>query len=156
MNQSEELTLNQGERGSGTNPVSTGPAEENISLLDLSIVIVRNRWLIAKTAFVVALVGVVTSLLLPIRYTASTSILPPQQGSSAGAALLAQLGNLGSVASLAGGSLGLKNPNDLQVAMLKSRTVEDAMVDQFHLIDLYKSKRRSDARKMFENFVRYQ
>jgi len=37
--------------------------------------------------------------------------------------------------------------------MLKSRTVEDAMLDRFHLIDLYKSKRRSDARKKFESFV---
>ena len=155
VNQSEELTeaLNQGARGRGTDPVSTESAEENISLLDLAIVIVQNRWLIVKTAFAVALVAVIISLLLPIRYTASTSILPPQQSSSAGAALMAQLGNLGSAASLASGSLGLKNPNDLQVAMLKSRTVEDAMLDRFHLIDLYKSKRRSDARKRFENAV---
>jgi tyrosine-protein kinase Etk/Wzc len=155
VNQSEELTeaLNQGARGRGTDPVSTESAEENISLLDLAIVIVQNRWLIVKTAFAVALVAVIISLLLPIRYTASTSILPPQQSSSAGAALMAQLGNLGSAASLASGSLGLKNPNDLQVAMLKSRTVEDAMLDRFHLMDLYKSKRRSDARKRFENAV---
>jgi tyrosine-protein kinase Etk/Wzc len=136
-----------------TDPDSGVPTEDEISLLDLSIVIVRNRWLIAKIALVFALVGVITSLLLPLRYTASTSIMPPQQGSSAGAALMAQLGNLGSVASLASGSLGLKNPNDLQVAMLKSRTVEDAMLDRFHLIDLYKKKRRSDARKKFESFV---
>jgi uncharacterized protein involved in exopolysaccharide biosynthesis len=67
---------------------------------------------------------------------------------------MAQLGSsLGSVASLAGGSLGLKNPNDLQVAMLKSRTVEDAMLDRFHLMVLYNKKRRSDARKKFESFV---
>jgi tyrosine-protein kinase Etk/Wzc len=143
--------LSETERDRGQN--SGVSAEDEISLLDLSIVIVRNRWLIAKIAIAAALVGVITSLLLPTRYTASTSILPPQQGSSAGAALMAQLGNLGSVASLAGGSLGLKNPNDLQVAMLKSRTVEDAMLDRFHLIDLYKSKRRSDARKKFEGFV---
>ena len=136
-----------------TDPISAVSTEDEISLLDLSIVIVRNRWLIGKIALAVVLVAVITSLLLPVRYTASTSILPPQQGSSAGAALLAQLGNLGSVASLAGGSLGLKNPNDLQVAMLKSRTVEDAMLDRFHLIDLYKKKRRSDARKKFESFV---
>jgi tyrosine-protein kinase Etk/Wzc len=143
--------LSETERDAGPNPGV--PTEDEISLLDLSIVIVRNRGLIAKFALGAALVGVITSLLLPTRYTASTSILPPQQGSSAGAALMAQLGNLGSVASLAGGSLGLKNPNDLQVAMLKSRTVEDAMLDRFHLIDLYKSKRRSDARKKFESFV---
>ena len=66
---------------------------------------------------------------------------------------MSQLGNLGSVASLAGGNLGLKNPNDLQVAMLKSRTVEDAMVDRFHLMDFFKVTHKSDARKMFEKIV---
>ena len=153
MNRSEGAVgiLNETERT--TDPISAVPTEDEISLLDLSIVIVRNRWLIGKIALAVVLVAVITSLLLPVRYTASTAILPPQQGSSAGAALMAQLGSLGSVASLASGGLGLKNPNDLQVAMLKSRTVEDAMLDRFHLIDLYKSKRRSDARKKFESFV---
>src|SRR6202035_3875870 len=68
-------------------------------------------------------------------------------------ALLAQFSGLSSVASLAGGSLGLKNPNDLQIAMLKSRTVEDAMVDRFHLMELFGVKYRSDARKKFENVV---
>ena len=67
---------------------------------------------------------------------------------------MAQLSSsLGSVASLAGGSVGLKNPNDLQVAMLKSRTVEDAMVDRFHLMNLFDVKRKSDARKKLEKIV---
>jgi tyrosine-protein kinase Etk/Wzc len=134
-------------------PLLAAPAEDEISLLDLLIVFVRNRRLIFKVTLVMVVIGLVTSLLLPNRYTATTSILPPQQGGSAGAALMAQLGSMGSVASLAGGSLGLKNPNDLQVAMLKSRTVEDAMLDRFHLIALYHSKLRSDARKALENVV---
>jgi uncharacterized protein involved in exopolysaccharide biosynthesis len=66
---------------------------------------------------------------------------------------MAQLGGLSSVASLAGGSLGLKNPNDLQVAMLKSRTVEDAMLDRFHLVELFRVKQRSDARTKLEKVV---
>jgi tyrosine-protein kinase Etk/Wzc len=128
--------------------------EDEISLLDLFIVIARNRRLIAKTTITFVFVAIVISLLLPIRYTATTSILPPQQGNSAGSSLLAQFGSsLGSVASLAGGSLGLKNPNDLQVAMLKSRTVEDAMVDRFHLKEQYHKKTQSEARKRFESFV---
>jgi tyrosine-protein kinase Etk/Wzc len=144
--------LSDAERDEAT--VLTGPPEEDISLLDLLIVIVRSRWLIVKTASCMAVVAAIGSLLLPIRYTASTTILPPQQGSSAGAGLLSQLGNLGSVASLAGGGLGgLKNPNDLHVAMLKSRTVEDAMVDRFHLVQMYHRKLQSDARKKFESFV---
>ncbi len=133
---------------------SDAPPQEEVSLLDLLIVLVRHRWLILKIAAYTIAAAIVLSLILPIKYTAVTSILPPQQGSSAGSALLAQLGGLGSVASsLTGGSLGLKNPNDLQVAMLKSRTVEDAMVDRFHLMDFFKVKHQSDARKSFEKIV---
>ena len=37
------------------------------------------------------------------------------------------------------------------VSMLKSRTVEDAMVEKYHLRDQYHSRYPSDARKAFEN-----
>jgi tyrosine-protein kinase Etk/Wzc len=129
------------------------PPAEEISLMTLFLVIARSRRLIAKITLGITLLAAVISLLLPFRYTASTSILPPQQGSSAGAALMAQLGNLGSVASLAGGLGALKNPNDLQVALLKSRTIEDAMVDRFDLLQLYHAKRKSDARKKLESYA---
>jgi tyrosine-protein kinase Etk/Wzc len=153
VNRSEESVkvLYDPERGAA--PVFIEPVEDEISLLDIVIVIVQYRWLILKIAAYTVVIAVIVSLLLPIRYTAMTSILPPQQTSSAGSALMAQLGGLSSVASLAGGSLGLKNPNDLQVAMLKSRTVEDAMLDRFHLVELFKVKQRSDARKQLENVV---
>jgi len=135
-------------------PVLTPSAEEEISLLDLVAVFLRYRRLILKIALGTALAGALISMVLPFRYTASTAILPPQQGGSAGSALMSQLGGLGSVASLAGGgALGLKNPNDLQVAMLKSRTVEDAMIDRFNLIQLYHAKRRSEAQKKLEKVV---
>jgi tyrosine-protein kinase Etk/Wzc len=153
VNQSEvsARVLSQPERG--VDSVSAVSPEEDISLLDILIVIVQYRPLILKIAAYTVVVGVIVSLLLPIRYTATTSILPPQQTNSAGSALMAQLGGLSSVASLAGGSLGLKNPNDLQVAMLKSRTVEDAMLDRFHLVELFRVKQRSDARTKLEKVV---
>src|SRR6185312_5475482 len=106
------------------------PAEEEISLLDMLIAIAQRRWRIVTVVACATLIGVILSFVLPTRYTATTSILPPQQNSSVGTALMAQLGNLASIGSLAGGSLGLKNPNDLQVALLKSRTVEDAVLDR--------------------------
>jgi tyrosine-protein kinase Etk/Wzc len=137
-----------------TAPVFSEPAEAEISLLDLIIVVVRHRWMIAKVTLGMTLVGLIVSFLLPVRYTASTAILPPLQGGSAGSALMSQLGSLSSVASMAGGgSLGLKNPNDLQVALLQSRTIEDEMVDRFDLIKLYREKRRSLARKDLEKAV---
>lgn len=133
-------------------PVTVIP-EEEISLLDLLIVLAQNRRSILKMTIGMALIGLIVSLILPNQYTASTAILPPQQNGSAGSALMAQLGAFGSIASLGGASLGLKNPNDLQVALLKSRTVEDAMIDRFHLMELFKIKLRSTARKKLESIV---
>jgi hypothetical protein len=57
-----------------------------------------------------------------------------------GAALASQLGNMGGMAALAGGSLGIKNPNDMYAAMFKSRTVEDAMVQHFGLMQEYHTR----------------
>jgi uncharacterized protein involved in exopolysaccharide biosynthesis len=133
--------------------VKSAAKEEEISLLDLAIVLVRGRYGILRVVLITTLVGVVVSFLLPTKYTATTSILPPQQTNSAGSALLSQLGSLGSMASFSEGGLGLKNPNDLQVALLKSRTVEDAMINRFHLVDLFHAKRMSDAENKLEHVV---
>jgi len=58
---------------------------------------------------------------------------------------------VGSLATLAtGGSLGLKNPADMYVSLLTSRTVEDAMIQRFGLMAEYREKRMSDTRKALE------
>jgi len=130
---------------------SVASEEDEISLLDLLIVLAERKRLIFWVTAAFAILAVVISLLLPVRYTATVVLLPPQQNSSIGAALASQLGNLGGVAALAGGSLGLKNPNDMFVGMLKSRTVEDAMVEHFGLMQEYHKKYLSDARKTFDS-----
>jgi tyrosine-protein kinase Etk/Wzc len=124
--------------------------DDEISLLDLLIALARRKVLIFKTTVAFAFLAIIISFLLPKKYTALTTILPPQQSSSLSSALLSQMGSLGSLASAAGGGLGLKNPNDMYVSMIESRTVEDAMVKRFHLLERYKAKFPSDARKAFE------
>ena len=125
--------------------------DDEISLLDLLIVLAERKRIIFRVTAVFAILAIIVSLVLPKRYTATVTLLPPQQNSSMGAALASQLGNLGGMAALAGGSLGLKNPNDMFVGMLKSRTVEDAMVQHFGLMQEYDRKYLSDARKTFES-----
>src|ERR1700738_480097 len=128
-------------------------ASENaeVSLLDILILIAARKRTVLWITGAFAVVAIIASLLLPNRYTATVSLLPPQQNSSISTSLAAQLGNLGGMASLAGGSLGLKNPNDMYVSMLKSRTVEDAMVQRFGLMKEYHAKYPSDARLDFEH-----
>jgi tyrosine-protein kinase Etk/Wzc len=123
--------------------------DETISLLDLLIVVAERKRIVLWVTGIFAVLAIVISLLLPSSYKATVTLLPPQQNTSMGAALASQLGNLGGMASLAGGSLGLKNPNDMYIAMFKSRTVEDAMVQRFGLMREYKSRYLSDASNVF-------
>src|SRR5580698_8159871 len=90
------------------------------------------------------------SFFLPKKYTATSTILPPQQSSTTSSLLASQLGNLGGMAALAGSSLGIKNPNDMLVGLMKSRTVQEAMVQRFGLMQEYHDRYFSDARKDLE------
>ena len=75
--------------------------------------------------------------------------MTPQQNSAA-SMLTSQMSGMGAMAAMAGGTLGLKNPNDMYVALLLSRTVEDAMVKRFDLQREYHVRRESDARTALE------
>ena len=137
---------------SETLPSGTSREEQNeeISVLDLLIVLARRKWLIFKITAGFALTALIIALFLPKRYTAITTILPPQQNSSLSSTIMSQIGSLGSLGALAGSSVGLKSPNDMYVAMLRSRTVEDAMIQRFGLEAEYHEKFMSTARKAFE------
>jgi len=125
--------------------------DDEVSLLDLLIILARSKWFIIRITIGLGLTALIISLFLSKRYTALTTVLPPQQSSSLSSALMSQIGNLGSLGALAGSSMGLKNPNDMYVAMFKSRTVEDAMIQRFDLMKEYRQKYMSTARKAFES-----
>ena len=127
--------------------------EGELSLLDLTALLVAHKRFILRFVSGAAVLATIVAFLLPVRYEANIVLLPPAQNSSLGSSLLGQLGNLGSLgslASLAGGNLNLKNPADMYVSLLTSRTVEDAMIYRFELMKEYRDKRLSDARKDFE------
>ena len=123
------------ETSSEAKNAATDTKEGVISLFDILTTLAERKRFIFKVTAAFALLAVVISFLLPARYSATATILTPQQNTSMAAALSAQLGNLGGMASLAsGGGLSLKNPNDMYVGLLNSRTVEDAMVQHFDLM----------------------
>jgi capsule polysaccharide export protein KpsE/RkpR len=111
---------------------------------------VRQKKLVSILACALVASGFAIALLLPNRYTATVVLLPPQQNGSSGAAMVAQLSMMSAAGSGTGG-LSIKNPNDQQVALLKSRIVEDAMVARFHLQALYGKRYVSSARKHWES-----
>jgi len=121
---------------------------DEISLLDIAQAIAENLRFLVLTPLLVGLAALGISFLITPTFTAKTQILPPQQQQGAAAALLQGLGALGGLASAA---TGLKNPNDQFVAMLKSRTIGDGLIEQFKLTSRYESETLSDARKELES-----
>ncbi|HZD30977.1 MAG TPA: Wzz/FepE/Etk N-terminal domain-containing protein [Candidatus Angelobacter sp.] len=120
---------------------------DRIDLLEILLVLAREKKLILQITLGAALLAAIVVFIVPKSYTATATILPPQQSQSV---LSSMLGQLAGAQTLDLRDLGLKNPADVFVAMLKSRTVEDALVNRFDLRKVYYVKRYQDARKKLE------
>jgi len=75
--------------------------------------------------------------------------MPPGNQSSSGVAMMAAMaGKAGTgLSSLAGDLLGMKSSGDLFIDILRSRTVEDRLIDRFDLRRVYRDRYWQDARK---------
>src|SRR5208337_3174930 len=132
-------------------PVPTSSAEvksrDEADLIEVFLVLARGKKHILQITVAAALLATIVVLLMPKTYTATTTILPPQQKQSA---LNSMVGQIGAIVGLNAADLGLKNPADIFVAMLTSRTIEDQLVNRFDLRKVYGAKTYQDARKKLE------
>ena len=116
-------------------------------LVELLVVLARKKKPILLFTAGVAIVATIVVLLMPKTYTATSTILPPQQKQSA---LNSMMGQIGAIAGLSVGDLGLRNPDDVFVAMLTSRTIEDNLINRFDLQKVYGKTRYQDAQKKLQ------
>lgn len=135
------------------NPATSRPFSWGASWsFNLILALGRHKLRMFVIVFVAGTAAAAVSLLLPSIYLANTRILLPQQTPSIVSAFAGS-----SLAGLAGGtrdiSAVLKNPADVYVAMLQSRTVADAIIDHFNLMNVYHSRRRMDCRKTLSGNV---
>src|SRR5579864_371490 len=109
------------------------------------LIIAKHKFFIAKFVAATFVLALILCLFLKNTYTAQTKVMPPQQNQPM--STTAVLSQLGPLAALAGQGLNLRTPSDLYVAMLRSETVANAIIDQFHLMKVYHKKRLVDARQ---------
>lgn len=130
-------------------------APVEVTLIEILIELARRKRLIATISGVVTVIGLIVSLILPVRYTAVTKLMPPQQTQSAASMMMSQLvsSGAGSLAAMAGTGLGLKSPNDIYVGMLNSRPVADAIIGKFSLEKVYRDKDMTAARKDLADYT---
>jgi tyrosine-protein kinase Etk/Wzc len=128
---------------------------KGVDLFDFLLVLSEARRTIAICVLVFVALGVAFSLLIKPTFSATSLILPPQQGQS----LATMMGQLSALASLTGGGgIGgsqLKTPIDMYVGMLESRTIADHLISRFHLQDLYKTRKMEDTRRVLKSNTRF-
>lgn len=109
---------------------STGASEQQIDLWNFLAVIINHRKMIFRNCLVMLVLSVLISLVLPKKYTAIATLLPPEQ-SSRGTAF-------GNFSTGVLPNLNLLNTNttaDLFVQILGSRSVQQAVVERTYLLD---------------------
>ncbi|ACB32918.1 lipopolysaccharide biosynthesis protein [Leptothrix cholodnii SP-6] len=130
------------------NVISDMNASEELSLIDVLLILSRRKLLLVVAPLLVGCAALGMSYLVRPTYTASVQLLPPQQQQSG--ALTALLGAAGGMASALGGISGLKNPSDQWIGMLKSRAIVDAIVNEFSLREIYEVEYQFKARERLE------
>ena len=119
------------------------PADDDeISLLDLALVLVKRKKLIFWMTFGLAVLVAIYSLLTPKIYRAETRLLPPKSA-EVGASALLDIATGGAASALAG-----KTPGDLYVGIAKGHTVMDKVIERFKLQEVYEQENMDWTRKV--------
>ena len=127
-------------------------AENRVDTLRL---MVRHRRLLGWVAISAAMASVMVALILPPTFTATARLLPPQQNQSLASLFMGQTGN-SALAAMAQKEMGLKNPADIYIGLLNSRSIQDGLIEQFDLAHVYGSERPTDTRAELARRTRIQ
>ena len=132
--------------------------EDEINLFDLiAVVLKRKRFIVVYTAVLLVLIFIVLMIMSPV-YQGVARLLPPQSVNST-TEILAQLAG---ATGLSMGATGAQPTSSTYAGMLTSRTILDAVLDKYNLIEFYKKDRflgrwrsytRDDARDTLTDLV---
>src|SRR6478672_7774061 len=107
-------------------------------------------WLQRRQIFRWVVLGFVLSLIVAWRYPkyeSTAQIMPPDSGGSGLASLVPALSKSPGLIGMAGDLMGMKSTSAIFARVLESRTVQDNLINRFHLLDKYDKSYMEDARK---------
>jgi len=109
----------------------------------------QERRLIFRCAAIGLVISTIIAFLIPVRFTSTTQLMPPDQVGQGLATTLAALtkGSGSELGSIGSELLGLRTSSDLFIGVLHSRTVLDDIITKFSLKQLYGVNRIEAARK---------
>ena len=135
-------------------PVVLSKQQKRESAVERLQLLWNQRRFLSHMALAGMLMGVLLAFLIPSRFDSSTQLMPPDNPSSSpmAMALMASAGGTGALGAVAGDLLGLQDSGALFIGILKSRTIQDRLVEKFDLRKVYGYRLQEDARRrLFEN-----
>lgn len=124
-----------------------------VGVLDLLLVLVEQKKTILLMTLAGALLAAAYTYSLRDSYTATAVIALPQQQRSSMANLASQLSGAGN--AIGGATDLLKNPSELYISLMSSRTVADTLIARFGLQEKYNTRSIAGARKALASRTRF-
>jgi len=114
----------------------------------------RMRRFLSRCALAGFFVATLIAFLIPSQYESTARLMPPDSQQGGGLALMAMLtggqnGNAG-LGSLAGDLLGAKTTGAVFIAVMRSRTARDQIIQRFDLKKVYGARLEESARRQLE------
>lgn len=133
---------------SGRDPL---PEQDDLSSLAIVQLLWKHRRTLAVVAIWAAAISTILVFLIPARYESTVSLMPPEPSGDAGTMISALLGRASGVggaglAAMAGNIIGIKSSGALFVDVLRSRTVQEHIVDRLNLQKVYGERYKEEAR----------
>jgi tyrosine-protein kinase Etk/Wzc len=128
--------------------------QDELTFLDFLVIIAQRKKLIAIITAICAASAVAIAFLLPEQYAATVIILPPQGNASVDTMPASQVADESAESGKASSAPGSKNLNEMYVAMLKSHSVEDAVIQRYGLMAQYHKNYLLEARKALETHTK--
>jgi uncharacterized protein involved in exopolysaccharide biosynthesis len=115
--------------------------------------LLRAKWRpLLKTVILGFAIGTAIAFLIPKRYESTVTVMPPDSLGN-NSMMMAALATKASpeLAGMAANVLGMKSTGALFLGLLRSRTVEEHIIEQFRLQSVYWVRYRQDARKVLNS-----
>jgi len=124
-----------------------------VSGLERLLPLVRHWRLLVVAPLLIGTAVLGLAFTIKPTFTARTTLLPPTQTQTPASAALSNIS--GAAAGLAGGALAIRTVADQYVALMQSERVQDRIIDQFNLMEVYEAEYRSLARHALSRTVRF-
>jgi uncharacterized protein involved in exopolysaccharide biosynthesis len=124
--------------------------DETDKILNSLRLLWKYRRILSRVALYALIASTLIAFIIPSRYESTARLMPPDNQSSSGLAMITAAmsgAGAGGLGGIAGDLLGLKSTSDVFVGILGSRTAQDKLIQQFDLKRLYGDRRMEDVRK---------